>query len=68
MVMPGRDRPSAAMCFRAWMAYCRPEPGSSDAIRPMAACASEKIVSRSGVGLICEADSRARARAAHSAS
>ena len=66
--MRGRDRRSAAMCFRARMASCCPGPGSSDAIRLMAACAPEKIVTRSGVVLLYEADSRARVRVVHSAS
>ena len=48
MVMPGLALRSMAMCFRAWIAYCCPGPGSSDTIRLMAACASVKIVTRSG--------------------
>jgi len=44
MVMPGLALRSTAMCFRAWIAYCCPGPGSSDAMRLMAACASVKIV------------------------
>ena len=31
------------MCFRAWSVYCGPGPGSSDVIRQMAVCASEKM-------------------------
>jgi len=37
MTIPGLDWRSVAMCFRAWRAYCCPGPGSSDAIRLMAA-------------------------------
>ena len=45
-----------------------PRPGSSDAISLMAACASENMVTRSGVAFLCAATSSAWARAAHSAS
>jgi len=68
MTMPGLVLRSVAMCFRASRAYCRPGTGSSDAIRLMAACASEKMVTRSGVAFLCAASSSAWARAAHSAS
>jgi len=56
------------MYFLAWSAYCWPGPGSSDAILLMTACASVKIVTRSGVMFLFEADSSVRARAVHSAS
>jgi len=63
MTMPGLALRSVAMCFRAWRAYCCPGPGASDAIRPMAACASVKMVTRSGVVLLLDAASSARAMA-----
>ena len=44
MVIPGLAFRSAAMCFLACSAYCWPGPGSSVAMRLMAAWASEKIV------------------------
>ena len=53
MVMPGLARRRAAMCCRARMANFCPRPGSSDAIRRMAACVSEKIVTCSGVVFLC---------------
>jgi len=59
MVMPGLARRSAAISLRTWMAYFFPGPGSSDAIRLMAACASEKVVPRSRVVFLCEAISKA---------
>ena len=68
MVMSGFARRSAAICFRTWMAYCCPGPGSSDAICLIAACASEKMVTSSGVAFLCATGSSACARAAHSAS
>jgi len=68
MMIPGLAFLSVAMCLRAWRAYCCPGPGSSDAIRLMAACASVKIVTRSRDVFLLEAKSNARARAAHSAS
>jgi len=37
MVMSALILRIAAMCFRAWSAYIRPRPGSSEAIRLMAA-------------------------------
>ena len=52
----------------AWSAYCWPGPGSSEVIRLMVAWASVKIVTRSDVVCLPEADSSALARAAHSAS
>jgi len=48
MMMPSLTQRSAAMCFRALRAYCCPGPGSSDAIRLMATCASVKTATRSG--------------------
>jgi len=39
MMMPGLALRSASMCFLAWSAYIWPGPGSSEAIRLMAACA-----------------------------
>jgi len=68
MMIPGLALRSVAICFRAWRAYYCPGPGSSDAIRLMAACASVKIVIRCGVVFLLDAKSNARARAAHSAS
>jgi len=41
-------RRSAAMCFLAWRAYCRPGPCSDEAIVLMTAWASVNIVTRSG--------------------
>ena len=67
MVMRGLALRSEAICFRAGRAYCCPGPGSSDAICLMAACASVKIVTRSGVVFLLEADSNARANLAHRA-
>ena len=67
MMRTGLALRSAAMCFRAWRAYCCPGPVSSDAIRLMATCASVKIVTCFGVVFLLEVDSSARARAAHSA-
>ena len=64
----GLARSSAAMCFLGWSAYCWSGPGSSEAIRLMAAWASVKIVTRSGIVCLLEANSSALARAAHSAS
>jgi len=49
MMMPGLALRSAAMCFLAWSAYCWPGPGSSETIRLMAAWASMKIVTLSGM-------------------
>ena len=49
MTIPGLALRSVLMCLRAWRAYCCPGPGSSDAIRLIAACASVKMVTRSGV-------------------
>ena len=54
---------SRLMCARD-----RPGPGSSDAIRPMAACASVKTVTRWGTVFLPEADSSVRASAARFAS
>ena len=68
MTMPGRAFRSVAMCVLAWSVYCWPGPGSSEAIRLMAAWASVKILTRSGVVYLLEADLSALARAAHSAS
>jgi len=68
MTMPGLALRSVAMCFRACTAFCCPGPGSSDAIRLMAACASVKFVTCSGVVFLLAADSNARARPAHFAS
>ena len=68
VMIPGLAFHSVAMCFRAWRAYCCPGPGSSDAIHLMAACASVKIVTRSGAVFLLEAKSNDRARAAHSTS
>jgi len=51
-----------------WSAYIWPGSGSSDTIRLVAACASEKMVTRSGVVFLLDASSSARARAARSAS
>ena len=68
ITMPGLALGSAAMSFRAWRAFCCPGPGSSDAIRLMTACASEKIVARSETVFLRNATSYARAIAAHSAS
>jgi len=59
---------SALIWFRAWIAYCCQGPGSSDAIRLIAACASVKMVTRSEIVFLLDADSSARARAAGSAS
>jgi len=67
MMIPGLALRSRATCFPAWSAYRWPGPGSSEAIRLMAACASVKFVTRSGIVFLLEADSSARARAAHSA-
>jgi len=53
MVMSGPDRRRVAIYFRAWSAYFWSGPGSSEAIRLMAAWASVKIVTRSGVVLQC---------------
>jgi len=64
MPMSGLALCSVAICFRAWRAYCCPGPGSSDAIRLMAACASVKIVTLSGVVFLLTATSNAHARAA----
>jgi len=68
MEMTGLTLRSAVKCFRAWMTYCCPGPGPSDAIRRMAACASEKMVTRSGIVFLSDATCSARAKAAHSAS
>jgi hypothetical protein len=64
--MSGRVLRSAAMCFRARIAYFWPGPGSSDAIRLMAAWASVKMVTLAGTVCRFAAVSRARANAAHS--
>jgi len=62
MTIPGLTLRSMAMCFRAWRAHCCPGPGLSDAIRLMAACASEKRVTRSGGTLLCAVTSTRNAR------
>ena len=47
--------PSPSQCrdVLPCLAYCCPGPGSSDVIRLMAACASEKMVTSSGVVFLC---------------
>ena len=60
--------PSTAMCSAAWNAYFWQGPGSSEAIRPMTTCASEKIVTRSGIVCLLDVVSNALVRAGHSAS
>jgi len=64
MVMSGRALRSAAMCFLACIAYIQPKPGSSKAMRLMAAWASVKAVTPSGVVWRLAAISKALARAA----
>jgi len=49
MMIPGLALRSEATGFLAWIAYYWPGPGSSEAIRLMAACAWVKIVTRSGI-------------------
>jgi len=50
--MPGLALRNLVMCFRAWRAYSSPGPGSSNAIRRVAACTSEKIVTCSEATLL----------------
>ena len=45
------------MCFLASSAYFFPGPGSSDAIRLIATCASVKMVIRSRIVFLLDADS-----------
>jgi len=59
MILPGLALRREAMCFCDWRAYFCPRPGSSDAIRLMAACASVKLVTRFGVVFLREKDSSA---------
>jgi hypothetical protein len=68
MMMPGRTLRRAAMCLRAWIAYIWPGPGSSEAMRLMAAWMSVKMATLSGAAYRLAAVSSALARAAHSAS
>jgi hypothetical protein len=49
IVMPAWAHRKAAMFFRAWIAHISPGPGSSDAIRLMATCASVKMATLSGI-------------------
>ena len=68
MVTSGRALRSTAMFLLAWSAYIWPGPGSSEAIRVMAAWAFVNIVALSGVTCLLETDSSALERAVHSTS
>jgi len=56
MMLPGLALRNVAMCYLAWSMNRWPGPGSSETIRLMAAWASVKIVIRSGVVGLREAD------------
>jgi len=62
------SRAFRAMCFLAWSAYFWLGPGSSEAVRLMAAWASVMTVTRSGVRYLHKANSSAHLRAARSVS